>query len=80
MRTPLSVYPVIVPALMATWFIPMPFPRSLPEKASVTIATLLTKRRAAPMPWTSLKARSASAVGDNPESKEPSVKIPKPML
>src|SRR5712692_11742998 len=67
MRTPLRVYPVIVPALMATWFIPIPLPRSLPEKASVTMATLLTNNKAAPMPWTSLKARSASAVGERPE-------------
>jgi hypothetical protein len=49
-RTPLRVYPVIVPALIATWFIPIPLPRSFPEKASVTIATLLTNKRAAPMP------------------------------
>ena len=84
-RTPPKTRPISEPARKANWLIPKALPRSLAGKASVIIAPLLEKRKAAPTPWMILKAISSIApaspvLGVRNSRIEPTVNMAKPKL
>jgi len=78
--TPPRTSPETDPMTIATWLTPNAQPRWFGGKASVRIAALLEKRRAAPIAWTIRKPTRAQALGANPQSNEPTVKRTKPRL
>ena len=63
---------------METWLIPRAFPRSFTGNASVIMAALLEKRKAAPMACNILKRTSSTPDWDRLQSAEPTVKIGEP--
>src|SRR2546425_3090495 len=79
-RNPPKTSPRTDPAEIATALVPSAVPLSSKGNASVRIAVLLEKRRAAPSPWTILKTTSCVPDCDRLQSAEATVKTANPRV
>src|SRR5450759_929102 len=79
-RNPPKTNPRTDPMDIATALVPRALPLSSKGKASVSIAVLFEKSRAAPSPWTILKAASSRPDCDKLQSAELAVKRANPRV